>query len=257
LNTAELIFQSIAALTSPAELAWIEEKLKTDAKGISLAFVMVPRFIAKKSIENELSTLQGWNWKNASLDQLVRVYLLMHLAEKEEGKSRIETLFDTAEMNELVALYRAIPALKTPEIWLQRATDAVRSNMGPVFDAIAFGNPYPQTYFSELAWNQLVLKCIFNDKPIHLIIGLDERANQALADTLADFAHERWAAGRRVPSQVWRLLRNFKTESIEEDLGKLSKSEDVNDRKAAELIQNNSPLEAWRELEQAEPIYNA
>jgi hypothetical protein len=147
--------------------------------------------------------------------------------------------------------------LKTPEIWLQRATDAVLSNMGPVFDAIAFGNPYPQTYFSELAWNQLVLKCIFNDKPIHLINGLDERANQALADTLADFAHERWAAGRRVPSQVWRLLLNFKTESIEEDLAKLSKSEDVNDRKAAELIQNNSPLEAWRELEQAEPIYTA
>ena len=257
MNTADLIFQSIAALTSPAEKAWIEEKLHADAKGISLAFVMVPRIIAKHSIENELSIITGWNWKNATLDQLVRVYFLLHLAEKEDGKSRIETLFDTAEMNELVALYRALPVLKTPEIWLHRATDAVRSNMGPVFDAIAFGNPYPQTYFSDLAWNQLVLKCIFNDKPIHLIIGLDERSNQALADTLADFAHERWAAGRRVPSQVWRLIRNFQTESIEQDVAKLSKSEDANDRKAAELILNNSPLEAWKALEQVEPIYTA
>jgi hypothetical protein len=140
LNTAELIFQSIAALTSPTEIAWIEEKLHADAKGISLAFVMVPRIIAKHSIENELSIITGWNWKNATLDQLVRVYFLLHLAKKEDGKSRIETLFDTAEMNELVALYRALPVLKTPEIWLHRATDAVRSNMGPVFDAIAFGN---------------------------------------------------------------------------------------------------------------------
>ena len=218
---------------------------------------MVPRKVSKTPIQKDLGLLAGWNWQHGTVDQLVRVYFLIQLADKEEGKSQIETLFDTAEMNELVALYRALPALIKPEIWLHRATDAVRSNMGPVFDAIAFGNPYPKTYFSELAWNQLVLKCIFNDKPIHLIEGLDERANQALADTLADFAHERWAAGRRVPSQVWRLIRNFKTESIEEDLGKLTKSEDVNDRKAAELILNNSPLEAWRELEQAEPIYTA
>jgi hypothetical protein len=84
---------------------------------------------------------------------------------------------------------------------------------------------------------------------------LDERSNQALADTLADFAHERWAAGRRVPSQVWRLIRNFQTESIEQDVAKLSKSEDANDRKAAELILNNSPLEAWKELEKEETAY--
>jgi hypothetical protein len=183
------------------------------------------------------------------------VYLLIHLAEKEDGKSRIETLFDTAEMNELVALYRALPVLRTPEIWLHRATDAVRSNMGPVFDAIAFGNPYPFHYFSELAWNQLVLKCIFNDKPIHLIEGLDERANQALADTLADFAHERWAAGRRVPSQVWRLIRNFQTDTKEQDLKRLAESADPNDQKAAELILQNSPLEAWKVLEKEETAY--
>ena len=251
MNTAELLYQSIQSLASTTELAWLEDKLKADSIGLSLAFVMVPRQVAK----TQVGIIPGWNWQNGTLDQLVRVYLLIHLAEKEDGKSRIETLFDTAEMNELVALYRALPVLPTPEIWLHRATDAVRSNMGPVFDAIAFGNPYPITYFSELAWNQLVLKCIFNDKPIHLIEGLDERANQALADTLADFAHERWAAGRRVPSQVWRLIRNFQTDTKEQDLAKLAQSEDPNDQKAAELISNNSPLEAWKVLEKEETAY--
>ncbi len=251
MNTAELLYQSIQSLASPTELAWIADKIKTDSKGLSLAFVMVPRQFAKTPI----GIIPNWNWQNSTLDQLVRVYLLIHLAEKEDGKARINTLFDTAEMNELVALYRALPALKTPEIWLNRATDAVRSNIGPVFDAIAFGNPYPLQHFSELAWNQLVLKCIFNDKPIHLIEGLDERANQALADTLADFAHERWAAGRRVPSQVWRLIRNFQTDTKEQDLAKLAKSEDPNDKKAAELISNNSPLEAWKVLEKEETAY--
>ena len=251
MNTAELLYQTIQSLASPTELAWIADKIKTDSKGLSLAFVMVPRQVAKTCV----GIIPNWNCQYSTLDQLVRVYLLIHLAEKEDGKARINTLFDTAEMNELVALYRALPALKTPEIWLNRATDAVRSNIGPVFDSIAFGNPYPKQHFSELAWNQLVLKCIFNDKPIHLIEGLDERANQALADTLADFAHERWAAGRRVPSQVWRLIRNFQTETKEQDLAKLAKSEDPNDQKAAELISNNSPLEAWKVLEKEETAY--
>lgn len=251
MKTAELIFESIQSLASTTELVWITDKIKTDSKGLSLAFVMAPRQIAKTPV----GIIPGWNWQNSTLDQLVRVYLLIHLAEKEDGKSRIETLFDTAEMNELVALYRALPVLPTPEIWLHRATDAVRSNMGPVFDAIAFANPYPRAYFSELAWNQLVLKCIFNDKPIHLIEGLDERANQALADTLADFAHERWAAGRRVPSQVWRLIRNFQTDTKEQDLKRLQESSDPNDRIAAELIQKNSPLDAWKVLEREEKAY--
>ncbi len=251
MNTAELLYQSIQSLASTTELAWITDKIKTDSKGLSLAFVMAPRQVAKTRV----GIIPGWNWQNVTLDQLVRVYLLIQLAEKEDGKSRIETLFDTAEMNELIALYRALPVLPTPEIWLHRATDAVRSNMGPVFDAIAFSNPYPTTYFSELAWNQLVLKCIFNDKPIHLIEGLDERANQALADTLADFAHERWAAGRRVPSQVWRLIRNFQTDTKEQDLKRLTESSDPNDRIAAELVQQNSPLEAWKVLEREEKAY--
>jgi hypothetical protein len=251
LKTAELIFESIQSLASTTELVWITNKIKTDSKGLSLAFVVAPRQVAKTPV----GIISGWNWKNGTLDQLVRVYLLIHLAEKEDGKSRIETLFDTAEMNELVALYRALPVLPKPEIWLHRATDAVRSNMGPVFDAIAFGNPYPKTYFPELAWNQLVLKCIFNDKPIHLIEGLDERANQALANTLADFAHERWAAGRRVPSQVWRLIRNFQTDTKEQDLKRLAESSDPYDRIAAELVQQNSPLEAWKVLEREEKAY--
>jgi hypothetical protein len=255
LTTAELIYQSITSLANPTELAWIEEKREADAKSLALAFVMVPRKVSKNPINKDLGLLAGWNWQHGTVDQLVRVYFLIHLAEKEDGKSRVETLFDTAEMNELVALYRALPALSKPESWLHRATDAVRSNMGPVFDAIAFGNPFPKTYFSELAWNQLVLKCIFNDKPIHLIEGLDERANQALADTLADFAHERWSAGRRVPSQVWRLIREFDTKTKKQDLERLAASQDPNDQKAAELISNNSPLEAWKVLEKEETAY--
>jgi hypothetical protein len=163
-------------------------------------------------------------------------------------------------MQEAVALTRSLPYLPNPSSFLLRATDAVRSNMGPVFDAIAFGNTYPKDYFNEAAWNQLVLKCIFNDKAIHQIIGLDERANQALADTLSDFAHERWSAGRRVPSQVWRLVPRFMNESLRSDIEKLALSKNPRDVVAASLVKQEvqnpgSTHGLWQELEEPEPIY--
>jgi hypothetical protein len=177
-------------------------------------------------------------------------------------EANLTALFETAEMQEAVALTRSLPYLPNPPSFLLRATDAVRSNMGPVFDAITFGNTYPKEYFNEAAWNQLVLKCIFNDKAIHQIIGLDERANQALADTLSDFAHERWSAGRRVPSQVWRLVPRFMNESLRSDIEKLALSENPRDVIAASLVNQEvqnpgSTLGLWHELEEPEPIYIA
>ncbi|MEZ4901297.1 MAG: EboA domain-containing protein [Spirosomataceae bacterium] len=181
--------------------------------------------------------LPGFSVEQWSFVRLARVWLLDCLddADKEAYLRHIETLFDTAEMNELVALYSALPLLAYPEQWLFRATDAVRSNMGVVFDALALRNPYPRQYFSELAWNQLVLKAIFNDKPIHHIVGLEERNNEKLVLTLSDFAHERWAAGRIVAPQVWRLISNFLNDSLLTDIMHLFASSSEYDKQAAAL----------------------
>lgn len=242
------ITDTITAFANEAELNWLVEQKSLTGKALALAFVKVPRFTSKKIIES--GEFSGW-----PLDQLVRVDLLINLDE-----ANLSILFETAEMQEAVALTKALPFLLNPSSLLLRATDAVRSNMGPVFDAIAFGNTYPKDFFNESAWNQLVLKCIFNDKAIHQIIGLDERANQALADTLSDFAHERWSAGRRVPSQVWRLVPQFMNETLRADIEKLAQSENSRDVLAASLVkqevQNPSSTQGlWHELEKPEPIY--
>jgi hypothetical protein len=244
------ITETIAAFASETESTWLAEQKSLAGKSLALSFVKVPRFISKKEITGALFT--GW-----TLDQLVRVELLTLLDDE-----NLAILFETAEMQEAVALTKALPFLSNPQNFLLRATDAVRSNMGPVFDAIAFGNTYPKDYFSEAAWNQLVLKCIFNDKAIHQIIGLDERANQALANTLSDFAHERWSANRRVPSQVWRLIPRFINDVLRADLVKLTQSENTRDVLAASLVQQEAQIPGsthglWHELELPEPIYTA
>ena len=244
------IAETIADYANETESSWIAEQKALKGKALALAFVKAPRFISKKIIESGI--FSAW-----TLDQVARVDLLIQLDE-----SNVDLLFETAEIQEAVALTRALPFLPNPSAFLLRATDAVRSNMGPVFDAIAFGNTYPKDYFSEAAWNQLVLKCIFNDKAIHQIMGLDERANQELANTLSDFAHERWSAGRRVPSQVWRLVPKFMHESLHADIEKLAQSENPRDVLAANLVKQEvqnpgSTQGLWHELEKPEPIYTA
>lgn len=245
MSVQALISQLVQQVATEKEQSWLQSKITMGANGILTAFVAAPRFLARKPIqisEDSFTQVQklvpGWRPDTWTLDRLGRVYLLLHLPTDDQAAyiRNIENLFSTAELQESVALYSALPVLAYPEQWLYRATEAVRSNIGVVFEAIAFGNPYPAMYFSEAAWNQLVLKCIFNAKPIHLIYGLTQRANADLAQHLSDLAHERWAAGRSLPVQAWRLVSSFVNSVIFTDIQTLFRSPDVLNRQAAALV---------------------
>lgn len=258
---ADFIQQKIRELiklhTTASEWEWLEQKAASTPLDLMTAFVAAPRFLSKKIITSDTrveepsdTRIPGFNVEGWSLVRLSRVWLLTQLddSDKKTYVNHIETLFDTAELNELVALYSALPLLSYPEQWLHRATDAVRSNMGFVFDAIALHNSYPERYFSEAAWNQLVLKTIFNDKPINLIEGLTTRANPELAMTLSDFAHERWAAGRTVPPRVWQLISPFLNNELLQDLAYLFKSTRPADQQAAAIAAFESGFEPALQL---------
>jgi hypothetical protein len=247
----------ISRNTSAQESNWLLQKPSYEVMELMTAFVACPRFLSKKIID--VTTEQAWELQAEipgfsvdgwSLVRLSRVWLLTQIdsSEKDSYVKNIVTLFDTAEMNELVALYSALPLLSYPDEWLFRATDAVRSNMGFVFDAIALHNPYPEKYFGELAWNQLIMKTIFNDKPIHYIEGLENRMNENLAMILSDFAHERWAAGRSVAPQVWRLTSRFMNETLVSDMLHLFQSSQLQNKQAAAIACSESNYKPAREL---------
>ncbi|TBO43509.1 EboA domain-containing protein [Pedobacter kyonggii] len=193
---------------------------------ISQAFVMVPRKTGKSLIqvndnqkvlieEAGISYISNW-----TIDRLCRVWLLSTLNSIDQEKlyTTVDRLFLSAEMNEAVALYSALPFLAHPEIWIKRCAEGIRSNIGSVLEAIMENNPYPSENLDEAAWNQLVLKAFFTEKNIKLIIGLDKRANLDLALTLIDYAKERWAAKRTVNPQLWRLVGKFINAEIFEAL---------------------------------------
>jgi hypothetical protein len=232
------LYDLIGKYTTVQELEWIYSKSAYENVKMQQNFVATPRFIGPTLISNNENKINDVDFTNWSLVRLVRVYFLTKIdpTNKESYIQNINTLFETAENNEAVALISALPFLGNPESFLLRATDAVRSNIGSIFDAIAFQNPFPKLYFSELAWNQLVLKCIFNDKPIFKIEGIYERTNQTLANSISDLAHERWAAGRTINYQAWRMVIKYLNEGIFMDICKMLASENYNDQAAAALV---------------------
>lgn len=207
---------------------WLESITQSadQSNKISQAFVMVPRKTGKSLIKlNEeqkvlieeagISYISNW-----TIDRLCRVWLLSTLNSigQEKRYATVDRLFLSAEMNEAVALYSALPFLAHPEIWVKRCAEGIRSNIGSVLEAIMENNPYPSENLDEAAWNQLVLKAFFTEKNIKLIIGLDRRSNLELALTLIDYAKERWAAKRKVNPQLWRLVSKFINAEIFETL---------------------------------------
>jgi hypothetical protein len=231
------------------QIQWLCDKAHTfstdgNVTAFFTAFTAAPRFVGKKAItinpkqQAELDSIKrDVNFNYHTSDRLARLWFLLHfpIENEEHYVQSIDRLFPSAEINELVALYSALPLLAYPERWKFRCTEGIRSNIGSVLESVICNNPYPSEYLNEEEWNQLVLKAFFTEKPINQIIGLDMRANQRLADTLSDFAHERWAAGRTINPLSWRLVGPFLNQSLFQDIVKISTSADEVERQAAAL----------------------
>ncbi len=264
---AECIVRQVSA----ESWRWLEDKAlliskNENVQNLMVAFAATTRKTGKQPVvitEEEIKEIQRirphFTVQHWAIDRLCRVWFLLHLdtADKNNYFRTIESIFPTAEMSELVALYSALPVLAYPELWRGRCAEGIRNNIADVLEAIMCNNPYPSENLDEAAWNQLVLKAIFTEKPFNQIVNLDERANQNLANTLSDFAHERWAAHRSIYPLHWRCVGKFINEKIFPDIMRIATSEQTTEREAAalacaqstyppalDLLKNNTELQA-------------
>lgn len=246
------LYQYIQTSLTNKGKEWLDmqlSKLENDPKvrDFYLAFSAASRFLDNTALPEaewkETESLRaGFRPENWTLLQAGRVLILLFLPAKEKTvyQQVLHQLFDTADMNEQVALYSALPLLAYPSLHVKRAAEGVRTNMTVVFDAIALGNPYPADFMEENAWNQLYLKAAFMDRPIHKIYGIEKRANERLARIISDYAHERWAAGRLVSPELWRPVGRFVDETIAEDLKKVFAGTNPLQQQAVALICHES-----------------
>jgi len=150
----------------------------------------------------------GWPIGTWGADELGRVALLVAAAAHwpdAEFEALVGECYRQGDGAERQAVLRALPLLPVPERFLETAVDACRSHIQPLFEAIACENPYPARYFPELNFNQMVLKALFTGVALARIIGCDGRVTSELSRMAADYASERRAAGRTVPSDIGKL----------------------------------------------------
>ncbi|MES2139351.1 MAG: EboA domain-containing protein [Bacteroidota bacterium] len=242
----KLTKEILALNISTEENLWLENIISVSRENeriLQTAFIAMPKYIKKaeivlsQEIKNKFLVSSNFSPEGWTLDKFARAYILLHFNPENEKNyvKRLSELFETAEMNELAALNSFIPLFSYPQNWLFQAKEAVRSNVGCVFDAIAFNNPYPSIHFDEPAWNLLVLKTIFCGKSIRNIYGLKERSNQKLAHMVSDFAHTRWAVGKTISPEVWELVTPYIDNQIIKDIEKLFQSGNEQEQHAAKL----------------------
>jgi hypothetical protein len=110
--------------------------------------------------------------------------------------------FEQGDAREQESWLKAIALWPEAKAFLPHAIDACRTNIVPVFEALACENPYPSQHFPERNFNQVVLKAMFNSIALKRIVGLRSRLNAELSRMARDYAAERTAAGRAVPVDI-------------------------------------------------------
>ena len=249
-----LIRSWISSRVNPTALSWIDERAAVissgDKKALFLAFGLVPRKVGKADLAlSEVerfaaeATRPGWNPVGWSLDQLVRTYFVLShpAADIAAHVQTLDLMFSTGEVGELVALYQTLPLLPDPPAHVLRAAEGIRTNIKAVFCAVAHHNPYPSEHFNDDQWNQLVLKCLFIGVSLRPVIGIDERANASLMSMLVDFAHERRAAHRPIPAELWRCVGPYVDDRALGDLRSALTTGTSAERQAAALALSISP----------------
>ncbi|MDA7922298.1 EboA domain-containing protein [Verrucomicrobiales bacterium] len=247
----EHLLDILAANASADAITWLKESIATGEAGFEkrpfyYAFSGVSRHFHKQALvtatdsqaqalqnENPDFTVSGWDEF-----RLARVILLLHLADQDEKVflETIDALLNTADLREQAAIFSAYPLLPAQADLVESAIDGLRSNIVDIYDAIALGNAFPATSFSDEAWNQMILKTFFINRPLYRVIGIENRANTPLTEAISDLAHERWAAGRAISAEAWRNCAAFPTERILSDFAHLLENGDASDREALALI---------------------
>src|SRR5690554_2427009 len=201
------------------EIEWLQqqkENIEEDLSGrkLFLAFNQASRYFEKKlnrlnkgdlvEVDKISPGIRPDTWNQL---QTARIYLLLHFKgnNAEHYIQTVDRLVESADMHEQEAVYAALPLLPYQENLKLRAAEGLRTNITSVFDSIALNNPYPAKYLDDQAWNQMVIKSFFLQRPIYQIVYAESRANQSHPPMFINNAHDGWAAAVKDMPQLWRI----------------------------------------------------
>lgn len=198
--------QAIAARLDAAAAGWLAQargRVTDDPDTIAAVFPAVGRAVGRGPLHpgEQAASLHAW-----TLEDAARTLLLVWLGA--DAGRHLPLLYRHGDAAERRGVLRGLPFLTLrDEVGLPLLEDALRTNDLRLI-AAALG-PYAIATLSDAALAQAVLKCVFLGIPLAGIGGLESRADAEMAAMLARYAHERVAAGRAVPEEIWPLIDRF------------------------------------------------
>ncbi len=251
-----------------SEVAWVEEKkalleANYSIRSFYMAFSAVSRFVKRKPVVVDAplaaaanALRAGYSLEDRTVDEVVRALFVLHVPTDDLAvyEKTMHQLFTTADMAELAALYAGFPLFAHPTFLSKQGEEGLRTNMSGVFDALVLNNPFPADHFSENAWNNMVLKAFFTERPTYKIQRQEERQNATLARILIDYAHERWAAHRTVAPELWRNVGPFINETYLPDVTRALNSNEPISQQAAILALTQSSYAPAQALATQHPL---
>lgn len=231
---------------APDSVAWLKVKIESlkenkSSKDLFMTYSLLNvKFDAANVISfDALDTTSSryLSGHNATMLQVSRIYFLAEVLSQdiEFYTPKVANIIQVADTGELETFLKFLVLLPNPESYKQTAVEALRTNIATIFDAISLNNPFPAEYFNDQQWNQMFLKAAFMERDLSQIASIDERANEDLARIISDYAHERWAAGRKIDPLFWRPVSKFLNEQLLGDMKTLLNSDDVVENLAGAL----------------------
>ena len=196
---------ALEARATPEGLAWLREAsaaVAADATAVRTRFPMAGRKVGRGPLEEGADPADLFTW---TIDDAARVLLLVAMGEAAEGE--LAELYRYGDAAERRGVLRALPFLDLGDRGLGLTDDAIRTNDTRLI-AAALG-PYATEHLPDAAYDQAVLKCVFVGVPITGVDGVPARVTPDGARMLAAFVHERVAAGRDVPAEVWIVIDKY------------------------------------------------
>jgi hypothetical protein len=173
-----------------------------DPAAIRTIFPAVGRLLPPGPLDADADPADPFEW---TIQDAVRVQLLNACGDA--APQEAVELYRFGDASERRGVLRALDVLPFGATGVSLVEDALRSNDTRLI-AAALG-PFGARVLDDQAFRQAVLKCVFVGLPVAGVAGLDRRADAELARMLAAFAHERVAAGRTVPGDIWPLIDRY------------------------------------------------
>jgi hypothetical protein len=196
---------ALEARAKPEGLEWLREAsaaAAADASSLRSRFAMVGRKVGRETLDEDADPSDVWAW---TVEDAARVLLLMAAGERAEAE--LAELYRFGDAAERRGVLQALPYLNIEDRGLALVDDAIRTNDTRLI-AAALG-PYATKYLSDEQYDQAVLKCVFVGVPITGLDGIPSRVTPDGARMLGAFVHERVAAGRDLPPEVWTVIDKY------------------------------------------------